>query len=103
MQLSSFFESEGAELRLAAPTGRAAKRMTEATGYEAQTIHRLLELSGMPEEEREGQAVQFERNAQNPLEADVIIIDEMSMVDISSDALSSSGSHRRDQTGSGRR
>ncbi len=77
-----FFESEGAELRLAAPTGRAAKRMTEATGYEAQTIHRLLELSGMPEEEREGQAVQFERNAQNPLEADVIIIDEMSMVDI---------------------
>ena len=82
MQLSDFFESEGAELRLAAPTGRAAKRMTEATGYEAQTIHRLLELSGMPEEEREGQAVQFERNAQNPLEADVIIIDEMSMVDI---------------------
>jgi len=56
--------------------------MTEATGYEAQTIHRLLELSGMPEEEREGHAVQFERNAQNPLEADVIIIDEMSMVDI---------------------
>lgn len=77
-----FFESEGAELRLAAPTGRAAKRMTEATGYEAQTIHRLLELSGMPEEEREGHAVQLERNAQNPLEADVIIIDEMSMVDI---------------------
>lgn len=77
-----FFESEGAELRLAAPTGRAAKRMTEATGYEAQTIHRLLELSGMPEEEREGHAVQFERNAQNPLEADVIIIDEMSMMDI---------------------
>lgn len=77
-----FFESEGAELRLAAPTGRAAKRMTEATGYEAQTIHRLLELSGMPEGEHEGQAVQFERNAQNPLEADVIIIDEMSMVDI---------------------
>ena len=66
-----FFESEGAELRLAAPTGRAAKRMTEATGYEAQTTHRLLELSGMPEEEREGQAVQFERNAQNPLETDV--------------------------------
>lgn len=77
-----FFEGEGSELRLAAPTGRAAKRMTEATGYEAQTIHRLLELSGMPEEEREGHAVQFERNAQNPLEADVIIIDEMSMVDI---------------------
>ena len=77
-----FFESEGAELRLAAPTGRAAKRMTEATGYEAQTIHRMLELTGMPEDEREGQPVHFERNAENPLEADVIIIDEMSMVDI---------------------
>ena len=78
-----FFEGEGAELRLAAPTGRAAKRMTETTGYEAQTIHRLLELNGMPEEEREGgHSAKFERNAQNPLEADVIIIDEMSMVDI---------------------
>ena len=77
-----FFESEGAELRLAAPTGRAAKRMTEATGYEAQTIHRMLELPGMPEDDREGQPVHFERNAENPLEADVIIIDEMSMVDI---------------------
>ena len=77
-----FFESEGAELRLAAPTGRAAKRMTEATGYEAQTIHRMLELTGMPEDDREGQSVHFERNAENPLEADVIIIDEMSMVDI---------------------
>lgn len=77
-----FFEGEGAELRLAAPTGRAAKRMTEATGYEAQTIHRLLELNGMPEDDRTTGAVHFERNAQNPLEADVIIIDEMSMVDI---------------------
>ena len=77
-----FFEGEGAELRLAAPTGRAAKRMTETTGYEAQTIHRLLELNGMPEEERNGHSAKFERNAQNPLEADVIIIDEMSMVDI---------------------
>ena len=77
-----FFEGEGAELRLAAPTGRAAKRMTETTGYEAQTIHRLLELNGMPEEERDGHSAKFERNAQNPLEADVIIIDEMSMVDI---------------------
>ena len=77
-----FFESEGAELRLAAPTGRAAKRMTEATGYEAQTIHRMLELTGMPEDDREGQPVHFERNAENPLGADVIIIDEMSMVDI---------------------
>lgn len=77
-----FFEAEGAEIRLAAPTGRAAKRMTEATGYEAQTIHRLLELTGLPDEEREGQPVHFERNSENPLDADVIIIDEMSMVDI---------------------
>ncbi|HJB15131.1 MAG TPA: ATP-dependent RecD-like DNA helicase [Candidatus Blautia excrementipullorum] len=77
-----FFEGEGAELRLAAPTGRAAKRMTEATGYEAQTIHRLLELSGLPEDGRDDRDVHFERNAENPLDADVIIIDEMSMVDI---------------------
>ncbi|MDD7218769.1 MAG: ATP-dependent RecD-like DNA helicase [Clostridia bacterium] len=77
-----FFEDEGAELMLAAPTGRAAKRMTETTGYEAQTIHRMLELNGAPEDEQEGQNIRFERNAQNPLEADVIIIDEMSMVDI---------------------
>ena len=74
-----YFEQKGLELRLAAPTGRAAKRMTEATGYQAQTIHRLLELSGNVEEEG---GVRFERNAQNPLEADVVIIDEMSMVDI---------------------
>ena len=77
-----FFESEGMSILLAAPTGRATKRMTEATGYEAQTIHRLLELNGMPEEERDGHSAKFERNAQNPLEADVIIIDEMSMVDL---------------------
>ena len=77
-----FFENENAVLRLAAPTGRAAKRMTEATGYEAQTIHRMLELNGMPEEDRDRQIIRFERNAENPLEADVIIIDEMSMVDI---------------------
>ena len=78
-----YFEEEGAELRLAAPTGRAAKRMTEATGYEAQTIHRLLELNGLPEGEQDGREVHFDRNSENPLEADVIIIDEMSMVDIS--------------------
>lgn len=77
--LIDYFESEGLEIRLAAPTGRAAKRMTEATGYEAQTIHRLLEVSGGPEDESRGQ---FGRNAENPLEADVVIIDEMSMVDI---------------------
>lgn len=77
------FRGEGATLRLAAPTGRAAKRMTEATGYEAQTIHRLLELNGVPDEDgRESQGVHFERNAENPLDTDVIIIDEMSMVDI---------------------
>lgn len=75
-----YFELEGLEISLAAPTGRAAKRMTEATGYEAKTIHRLLELTGVPQENRGN--VHFERNAQNPLSADVIIIDEMSMVDI---------------------
>lgn len=74
-----FFESEGLSILLAAPTGRAAKRMTEATGYEAQTIHRLLEVNGNPEEESTGR---FLRNRENPLEADVIIIDEMSMVDL---------------------
>lgn len=75
-----YFEMEGLDIYLAAPTGRAAKRMTEATGHEAKTIHRLLELTGIPEES--SARVHFERNAQNPLEADVIIIDEMSMVDI---------------------
>lgn len=75
-----FFESERMSILLAAPTGRAAKRMTEATGYEAQTIHRLLEVSGNPEEE--GNINGFMRNRENPLDADVIIIDEMSMVDL---------------------
>ena len=72
-----YFELEGMDIFLAAPTGRAAKRMSETTGYEARTIHRMLELrAGV-----EGNAG-FERNEQNPLETDVIIIDEMSMVDI---------------------
>ena len=75
-----FFGSEGMSILLAAPTGRAAKRMTEATGYEAQTIHRLLEVNVNPEEE--DSIGGFLRNRQNPLEADVIIIDEMSMVDL---------------------
>lgn len=75
-----FFDSEGMSILLAAPTGRAAKRMTEATGYEAQTIHRLLEVNVNPEET--DSAGGFMRNRQNPLEADVIIIDEMSMVDL---------------------
>lgn len=72
-----YFESEGMDIALAAPTGRAAKRMSETTGYEAKTIHRLLELSGGMDEH-----AGFERNEQNPLETDVIIIDEMSMLDI---------------------
>ncbi len=76
-----YFQKEKMNILLAAPTGRAAKRMTEATGYEAQTIHRLLELSGENYGKEEGHMV-FERDGQNPLEADAIIIDEMSMVDI---------------------
>ena len=73
-----YFEMEGLDIFLAAPTGRAAKRMTETTGFEARTIHRMLEVNGGPDG-----AGGFERNEQNPLETDVIIIDEMSMVDIS--------------------
>ena len=76
-----FFESEGMDILLAAPTGRAAKRMTETTGYEAKTIHRLLELSKLLEDKEN--KFTFERNESNPLETDVLIIDEMSMVDIS--------------------
>lgn len=89
-----YFETEGMDILLAAPTGRAAKRMTEATGYEARTIHRLLEVNGAVENspsgaeenssawQKEGKRAQFERNEDNPLEADAVIIDEMSMVDI---------------------
>ena len=78
-----YFESEGLEFYLAAPTGRAAKRMTETTGYEAKTLHRLLELTGRAEDKdnavfRAG----FEKNEENPIEADVVIVDEMSMVDL---------------------
>ena len=73
-----YFEKEGLDILLAAPTGRAAKRMKEATGCEAKTVHRLLELSGMVGEG----ATSFGRNEDNPLETDVIIIDEMSMVDL---------------------
>lgn len=94
-----YFENEGMEILLAAPTGRAAKRMTETTGYEARTIHRMLELvpSGIPDSGsmsgnnapsgKNGSfssgGMHFDRNEENPLDADVIIIDEMSMVDIS--------------------
>lgn len=74
------FEKEGMDILLAAPTGRAAKRMTETTGYEAKTIHRLLELSKLSEGENNHYS--FERNENNPLETDILIIDEMSMVDI---------------------
>ena len=73
-----YFEMEGLDIFLAAPTGRAAKRMSETTGFEARTIHRMLEVNGGAEG-----TGGFERNEQNPLETDVIIIDEMSMVDIS--------------------
>ncbi|MCI8993707.1 MAG: ATP-dependent RecD-like DNA helicase [Eubacterium sp.] len=74
----SYFELHGKDIMLAAPTGRAAKRMSEMTGFEAKTIHRLLEVNGAAEENN-----RFERNEENPLETDVLIVDEMSMVDIS--------------------
>ena len=74
----AMFEAEGLKIALAAPTGRAAKRMTEATGHDASTVHRLLEVSGDPEKG----TVAFGKNDEEPLEQDVVIIDEMSMVDI---------------------
>ena len=74
-----YFEMEGLDIFLAAPTGRAAKRMSETTGFEARTIHRMLELNGGM---GDGNTVGFERNERNPLETDVIIVDEMSMVDV---------------------
>ncbi len=81
-----YFENSGYDIFLAAPTGRAAKRMSETTGYEARTIHRMLEVSGGMEEKDaslpQSDKGSFERNERNPLETDVIIVDEMSMVDI---------------------
>ena len=74
-----FFLAEGMDILLAAPTGRAAKRMTETTSFESQTIHRLLEVNGNPDDEA---TTGFNRNRENPLEAEVIIVDEMSMVDL---------------------
>ena len=74
-----YFLSKGMSLLLAAPTGRAAKRMTEATGYEAMTIHRLLEVGGGIEGDSH---TYFNKNEDDPLETDVIIVDEASMVDI---------------------
>ncbi len=74
-----YFEREQMQIELAAPTGRAAKRMSEACGMEARTIHRLLEVSGASED---GRTAGFGRDMNHPLDADVIIVDEMSMVDI---------------------
>lgn len=74
----SVFEKSGLEIVLAAPTGRAAKRMTEATGMEAKTIHRLLEMEFSPDEGPR----EFKKNERDPVRADAIIIDEVSMVDI---------------------
>lgn len=80
----NYFVGEGYDVFLAAPTGRAAKRMSETTGYEAKTIHRMLEVKGgtAEKESAEVDVGMFERNQFNPLEADVVIVDEMSMVDI---------------------
>ncbi|MGN0555082.1 MAG: ATP-dependent RecD-like DNA helicase [Candidatus Fimenecus sp.] len=72
------FEQQGLDIALAAPTGRAAKRMTELTGREAKTMHRLLEV-----EWDEHDRPVFKRNLRNPLECEVLVLDELSMVDIS--------------------
>jgi len=113
--LIRYYAEDHDEIMLAAPTGRAAKRMTEATGQEAKTIHRMLEYTGVPEQGNapgstsayegtrqglDGEAApyagagnaggagatsgkgRFMRDEKDPLEADVLIIDEMSMVDI---------------------
>ncbi len=79
-----YYAEQQMDILLAAPTGRAAKRMTEATGYEARTIHRMLGVGGIPDDDdsRGRERMRFEKNSQNPLEADAIIIDEMSMVDM---------------------
>lgn len=73
----SIFEKQGFTVLLAAPTGRAAKRMSDLTGYDAKTIHRMLEV-----EFNTGGKLTFRHNENNPLECDVLIIDEMSMVDV---------------------
>ena len=75
----ALFQKMGLDIVLAAPTGRAAKRMSELTGMEAQTVHRLL---GMTWNERTHQ-VTFQKTEKEPLEADAVIVDEMSMVDVS--------------------
>ena len=74
----SIFNDLGLKTALAAPTGRAAKRMSEATGEEAKTIHRLLEM-----ERGAGDELKFNRNARDPLDEKVVIVDEASMIDLS--------------------
>ena len=77
------FTGQGKSIALAAPTGRAAKRMGEATDYPAKTLHRLLEYMGREDQEQEDRDFSlFQRNEENPLEYDVLIVDEMSMVDL---------------------
>ena len=76
--LAEYFKSNNISCALAAPTGRAAKRLSEATGEDARTIHRLLEVNGISED---SDKMFFTRCRQNPVEARVIIVDEMSMVD----------------------
>lgn len=78
----AYFHSQGMEILLAAPTGRAARKMKETTGWEAQTVHRLLGVSPGHDDEEQDSYMRFEKNEQNPLEADVVIVDEVSMVDI---------------------
>ena len=79
--IMKYFLGQGKTALLAAPTGRAAKRITESTGYSAKTIHRLLEFGGSSDKDSERGRLKFGRNENNPLECDVVIIDEASMVD----------------------
>ena len=79
--IMKYFLNQGKEALLAAPTGRAAKRITESTGYSARTIHRLLEFGGASDKDSDRGRLQFGRNESNPLECDAVIIDEASMVD----------------------
>ena len=76
----TLLESMGETVAIAAPTGRAAKRISELTGREAKTIHRLLEVRWGVDGEEEGPV--FDRNERNPLDADAVVVDEMSMVDV---------------------
>lgn len=75
--LISIFDSLGMKCVLAAPTGRAAKRMSESTSHDAKTVHRMLEM-----EKSSDMSVKFGRNSQHPLDENVVIIDEASMMDL---------------------